>query len=145
MELAGRLDRLWAAIIDRLCVLALITVPTIMFVAARHSDLMGLTLGLFGVSFFGLLGVQVWLLTTKGQTLGKKALGLRIVKVSDMTNGGFVTNVLLRSAIGWAFALVPKIGGIYGLADALMIFREDRRCIHDHIAGTCVVKETPEP
>jgi uncharacterized RDD family membrane protein YckC len=29
---------------------------------------------------------------------------------------------------------------IYGLVDSLIIFGSARRCLHDHIAGTIVVK-----
>jgi uncharacterized RDD family membrane protein YckC len=44
-----------------------------------------------------------------------------------------VTSLLSALAgIGWIFALV----------DALFIFREDRRCLHDFIAGTRVVRAT---
>jgi hypothetical protein len=50
--------------------------------------------------------------------------------------------VLLRS---WAFyALVFAgtllfFGSILPLVDALMIFGDQRRCLHDHLAGTKVV------
>ena len=35
---------------------------------------------------------------------------------------------------------VPFAGGFVGLADSLFIFRQDKRCIHDLIAGTKVVE-----
>jgi hypothetical protein len=45
----------------------------------------------------------------------------------------------LRIRDCWAIGLVPIIGPIYSIVDVLFIFRDDRRCIHDHIAGTRVV------
>jgi uncharacterized RDD family membrane protein YckC len=48
--------------------------------------------------------------------------------------------VLLRAILGGIIGAIPYLGGIYGLVDALFIFRDDRRCVHDHIAGTRVVK-----
>ena len=37
-------------------------------------------------------------------------------------------------------ALIPVVGWLYGLVDALMIFRDSRKCLHDNIADTIVVK-----
>lgn len=34
---------------------------------------------------------------------------------------------------------IPLAGAAFGLVDILFIFRADRRCIHDLIAGTHVV------
>ena len=80
---------------------------------------------------------QLWMLATQGQTLGKKLMNLRIVKLDTGTNGGFVTNVLLRALVGQGLlGAIP----LYGLVDALFIFRDDRRCVHDLVAGTTVVK-----
>ncbi len=45
-------------------------------------------------------------------------------------------NVLVRMVLNGALGLIP----FYSLVDALFIFRSDRRCIHDLIAGTVVVK-----
>ena len=36
-------------------------------------------------------------------------------------------------------AQIPYIGAFLILADVLCIFREDRRCLHDHLAGTRVI------
>jgi len=38
------------------------------------------------------------------------------------------------------FELVPGIGQIYSIVDALLIFRQSRKCLHDNIADTIVVK-----
>jgi len=99
-------------------------------------------IGAFGPDLFvilavaGLVIVQVILLTKDSQTLGKRALKIRIVKTSTGQNGGFVANVLLRLVVnGILGAFIP----FYGLVDTLFIFKEDRRCIHDFIAGTQVV------
>ena len=35
--------------------------------------------------------------------------------------------------------MVPFVGGLVSLVDALLIFRDDRRCLHDEIADTIVV------
>ena len=38
--------------------------------------------------------------------------------------------------------IFPAIGGIIQLVDILFIFRDDRKCIHDLIAGTVVISVT---
>jgi uncharacterized RDD family membrane protein YckC len=43
---------------------------------------------------------------------------------------------LLRSWLNTLIGIIP----FYGLVDVLFIFREDKRCIHDLIAGTHVVQ-----
>lgn len=90
---------------------------------------------LYPVLLLALFLGQMAFLTRDGQTIGKKLAGIRIVKVETDENGGFVTNVLLRSAVGWLLGAIPG----YTLVDSLFIFRQDRRCIHDLIAGTKVV------
>ena len=63
----------------------------------------------------------------------------RIVRL-DGRPVGFVEAVLLRS---WMFGLlgwVPRAGSFLGLADILFIFRRDRRCLHDLLAGTKVIE-----
>lgn len=93
-----------------------------------------------GVGALLLLGIQIYLLVTRGQTLGKMMLGIKIVNFEDGLNPGFVKVVLLRLIVNGFIGAVPFLGLIYTLVDTLFIFREDRRCIHDLIAGTMVVK-----
>lgn len=140
MELANRLDRLWAKVIDHVLYAAAGIVAAVLIPGLKDSSLLIPFLGLLAALLLGFFGYQVWLLTTQGQTLGKKVMGLRIVKTADMSNGGFVTNVLLRAVASAAVSLVPIFGTLFALADPLFVFRDDRRCLHDHIAGTCVIK-----
>ena len=48
-------------------------------------------------------------------------------------------NVLLRGLVNGLLNIVP----LYFLVDCGFIFREDRRCVHDMIAGTVVVVGHP--
>jgi uncharacterized RDD family membrane protein YckC len=93
-----------------------------------------------------LLVVQIWLLTTRGQTLGKRIVGVRIVNVLDDANPGFVRAVLLRwfvpGLITFVLNFLPPLGFIFFIVDSCFIFRRDRRCVHDLIAGTRVVTAT---
>ena len=80
--------------------------------------------------------IQIVLLTQNGQTIGKKLLGVKIVMHDTGKNGGFVPNVLLRAFVNGLLSAIP----FYKLVDVLFIFREDKRCVHDLIAKTSVVK-----
>ena len=93
-----------------------------------------------GLGFAIILGIQIYLLSTRGQTIGKKLLGLRIVRIEDGSNPGFVKAFLLRAFVNGLIGAVPGVGPVYSLVDLCFIFRDDRRCIHDLIAGTVVVK-----
>ncbi|HVU32981.1 MAG TPA: RDD family protein [Opitutaceae bacterium] len=91
-----------------------------------------------------LLVVQAWLLTTRGQTVGKLLLGIRIVRALDEGNPGFGRAVALRwfvpGLITTILNIIPLLGFVFFVVDSCYIFRADRRCIHDLIAGTKVVK-----
>ena len=87
------------------------------------------------------LSIINWVLITQsGQSIGKKVIGTQIVKSGTFDEPGFVTGVMLRNWIPSAISFVPCIGNIFGLVDALWIFGEERRCLHDLIAGTHVVR-----
>lgn len=97
--------------------------------------------------WLALLVIQVVLITTRGQSIGKVALRLRVVKV-DGSPAGIVHGWMLREAvmtiIGAFVGFVPMLGVVLRLGfhgtDWCMVFRQDQRCLHDLIAGTKVVK-----
>jgi len=92
-----------------------------------------------------LLVIQVWLLTTRGQSLGKLIFGLRIVNDRTGANPGFLRAVVLRWLVPELITtFIPVFGGFFFLVDSLFVFRSDRRCVHDLIAGTRVVLVKPQ-
>lgn len=79
--------------------------------------------------------VQAALITVFGQSFGKLIMKIRIARVEDDANPGFVRAVLLRRWLISILGIVP----LFTLFDHLRIFKEDLRCIHDLLAGTHVV------
>jgi uncharacterized RDD family membrane protein YckC len=65
-------------------------------------------------------------------------MGIKIVKM-DGSPCGFVSGVLLREIVLSGAGFIPFIGKVIGLVDAVMIFGDQRRCLHDQLAGTKVV------
>ena len=82
---------------------------------------------------------QVAMLSRRGQSFGKRAMKIRIVRL-DGSQPGFLHAVLLRMFVNALPTAIPVVGRLYTLVDLLFIFRPDRRCLHDRIAGTRVVK-----
>jgi len=83
--------------------------------------------------------VEGFFLHRSSQTIGKIALGIRIVRL-DGRHAGFVRTFWLRTIAVGAVALVPFIGWLLVLIDIAFIFGTSRRCIHDQLAGTIVVQ-----
>ncbi len=143
-ELAGRGTRLAAQIVDTL--LAMVFLLPLMFwfgVFDGHPDvrppsaLDQLSLSVFSFAVF--LALHGYLLMTRGQTIGKWLLGIRITR-PDGALASLGRLVGLRYLPLWVVAYVPIAGQVFALADALFIFTKSRRCLHDHIAGTIVVR-----
>lgn len=92
--------------------------------------------------------LQAVLIGFTGQSLGKLLVGVRVVRV-DGAKAGFVRAALLRYLLPVFFffmlLLIPFVGILLALAylavDLGFMFRADRRCLHDLVAGTIVVKK----
>lgn len=156
-ELAGRGTRLGAALINGFITLLAATPGLIMMfmqVARDNPDLMsGGVTNSDDLDMSGIIVGQMWvygaillitviqgiLLGIRGQDLGKMALGIRVVRV-DGTPAGFVRAAVLRLFVPGLISMIPLIGSLFSIVDVCFIFREDRRCLHDLIAGTKVVK-----
>lgn len=83
--------------------------------------------------------VQAGMLGSRGQSIGKWALGIRIVD-GDGRHPGWLRALVVREGAYWAFGALPKLGPWLSLASILAIYRHDRRTGHDHVAGTYVVR-----
>jgi uncharacterized RDD family membrane protein YckC len=141
--LAGRGARLVAVLVDGLIsglvfwLLTFVTPLTLFPPAGANLTKVLVVNGAVGVVLFIVL--QGYLLATRGQTIGKALLKMRIVR-SDGSPASFGRLFGLRYVPTMIMTMIPFVGGLYGLIDSLLIFRESRRCLHDNIADTIVVK-----
>ena len=135
--LASRGARLWATMLDGLVTFAVCLPAMLLLAASGHDD--DAYDSIAGLAML-VLWIYQWVLVSKtGQTLGKRWAGIRIVKANG-SPVSFVSAVLVRS---WAFTMItwlPWVGGIVGLADLVCIIGDERRCLHDYLAGTIVVR-----
>ena len=143
-ELASRGSRLIASIVDAV-IAAFITFP-LMFLTgywqraiARDPDILGLGLGITAAAFVAFVVIHGRWLAKHGQTVGKRLVGIRIVNVSDDRVPTLATTLGKRYGVMWLVSLIPNVGPVVSLVDDLLIFRGDRRCLHDLIAGTKVI------
>jgi uncharacterized RDD family membrane protein YckC len=143
--LAGRWIRLGATLID--AVVAALAFGLIALVSpinvfrpslAASSGVWLLLVQNLVLGFILFLVIHGYLIATRGQTVGKALLKIRIVR-SDGSPASFARIVGLRYLTTSVLASIPLIGTIYGLVDVLLIFRASRRCLHDNIADTIVV------
>ena len=143
LKLASRWKRLFGSIIDSIIV-GLVTLPLMYFTGAFQGIMQGkqptllysLGVGFAGIIFFLLINFKF--LKDSGQTLGKKALGTKIVNDQGET---VTLGAILLKRYGFYFfiGLVPVIGGILNLVNAVTIFGSKKKCIHDMVGGTQVV------
>lgn len=98
------------------------------------------------VVWLGVIGMVVYavingrLLANRGQTVGKMAAAVRIVDARTREIVPFWKSFGLRVVVIQALASVPAVGAVFSLVDVLFIFGERRRCLHDHLAGTVVIR-----
>lgn len=143
LELAERSTRLGAVLIDGAIGLA-VTFP-VMYLSNFWARAMAQQIGPAELIAWAIGGFVVFCaihgypLHHNGQTWGKRALKIRIVDL-DGRKPDLVRLIGLRYAPVQFCNQVPYVGPLIGLVDSLMIFRADRRCLHDLIAGTRVVK-----
>jgi uncharacterized RDD family membrane protein YckC len=96
----------------------------------------------YGLAMLVILGVvaviNCILLNMYGQTIGKRMLGIKVVRTDgdEVSLGRFIFLRFLPIAL---LGRIPFVGPIIGLVDCLLIFGDDRRCLHDVFADTIVV------
>jgi uncharacterized RDD family membrane protein YckC len=85
-----------------------------------------------------LVVLTTMLVYQNGQTIGKRLLGIKVVR-TDGSRASLSRIFFLRYLLNTLFMWVPLAGGLYALVDPLMIFGEARRCCHDYLADTIVI------
>ena len=163
-DLAERGARLLAATIDELILLAIGlpmvigAVPAVVAMLAQGNAASADTLELYTldpsavvsamlggsgtiISVLALIawcGVTAWLVATRGQSIGKRLVGIKVVR-TDGSRASFARIFLLRNLVNSLPLLLPW-GWLYQLVDPLLIYQASRQCVHDKIADTAVVR-----
>jgi len=143
LELASRMSRAGAAFFDvlALCVVGIAFIYStgmldrLKSMGSSTEDTLLSTA--FGLLMF--LMVHGYFLFKNGQTFGKWIFDIAIVKNDGAKISGTLI-IIKRYLPIWLLSYIPIIGQLIGVINILFIFRKDRRCIHDIIAGTKVVQ-----
>ena len=137
--LASRLRRLGAAIIDSILVSIAGGLLASLFPGVDFDSMsVFFSVGYFGAifgSFIAYIAINVYFLNESGQTIGKKLLSIRIATL-DGSKPDLIKLLFVRYLSKVLLGVIPLIG----LVNVLLIFRSDKRCGHDLIATTQVVK-----
>lgn len=80
------------------------------------------------------LGYYIYFTGKEGQTLGKKALGIKVVKKDFQQAPGYMS-AFLREVVGKFVSAI-----VFGLGYLWMLWDKDKQTWHDKIAGTIVIK-----
>jgi len=140
LNLADVGTRFIGAIIDVLLyVPALIPAVLIAGLVEDGDELTPLGIIAIVVGMLGLGAVQWYMIATTGQSIAKRWLGMRIVRMNG-SPVNFMHGVVLRSWLIAFLTNIPLVGSIVWLVDCAMIFSAERRCLHDRLADTTVIK-----
>ena len=156
--LAGRFRRLAATLIDAILVpsltIFLVMVAGVVEDAEDYVDnwwILSVFL-LAVVSYLILNGYGLW---RRGQTLGKMVAGIAIVHADSVLDSQLILQTGTTPAPLWKliclralffpllFAVVVPPYALLPIIDQLFVFGKQRRCLHDLVTGTIVVRARP--
>jgi uncharacterized RDD family membrane protein YckC len=147
-ELADRLTRFWAMILDGIILGAMVYLPALVTVwlgtNAAAAD--GSNPVFIAGSIITLIGLIAWCWLTityvsrNGQSIAKKLLDIKVVR-RDGSPASLSRIFWLRNVVNTLIGMIPFLGALYTIVDALFIFSESQQCLHDKIADTIVVKD----
>ena len=132
-NLAGFWDRFFAGILDALIISLPIAILAYFITGKFDDDVISLPVNLV----YSLVLPVVW----NGYTVGKRMMQIGIAKLNG-AKLGFGTMFMRTIVAGLVYVLTLGIGLI---VSAFMVgLREDKRAIHDFIAGTYVTHNMPD-
>jgi uncharacterized RDD family membrane protein YckC len=143
-EPAGRGIRLGGWVVDAV-ISFLLLLPLLIAVGFNVLQLLdpNLLFGLGGlitlVASIAWVGVTIVLVKRNGQTIGKKLVGIKVVR-SDGSRASLGRIFWLRNVVNILPGFIPIAGYFYFFVDHGFIFGDKRQCVHDKIADTIVVR-----
>lgn len=131
--LASRTSRFGAQLVDAIFLMSAWFVMDIQ-VYDKESSWVWAALG---TQLLVLCAQLIPMVLTRGQTIGKMAIGVKVVALDGSCPT--VMRLVGRTLFAW-FAALPTIVTVpLGLVDVALILRDDKRCLHDLLASTKVV------
>ncbi len=143
--LAERSTRVGAIFIDGAIFMVpfvAVVMPLMMLITPQGGDTATWMLWIMGIASIVMLAVFAVNLVfwhRYGQSIGKRILKIKIIR-SDGSRAGLGRIFFLRVMIPVLIGVIPIAGNLFSVVDPLMIFRDSRKCLHDNIADTVVVK-----
>jgi uncharacterized RDD family membrane protein YckC len=101
--------------------------------------IVGVAFAVGGLAFLGGCGAQIYAQLTWGQSIGKRLTGIKVVR-RDGSPIELWRLILMRNLLLGVFNTFCNLAG---LVDALMIFTQDQRCLHDYLADSIVIDTGP--
>jgi uncharacterized RDD family membrane protein YckC len=141
--LAPIIRRIGAFVLDQL----IVALPVVLVVVAAGFTPTGTvtskSLLVFNVAVTGVaLVYQTVMIALLGRTVGKLALGTRVVRAADGGRPGW-TDAVMRSLVPLSLGAIPRIGVFLAvLVYSLAMWNPLRQGLHDRAAGTLVVRST---
>jgi uncharacterized RDD family membrane protein YckC len=138
LPLASRGARLGATLLDGVIAGVALMLAFLPSILVKSQDAGSWSLALVLLILVALIVVNAVLAARNGQTIGKYLLKIRVARPNG-DNPGLSRIFFVRYLPVTVLGALPLVGAIVALADTLMIFRDNRRCLHDEIADTIVV------
>ncbi|MCU7827437.1 MAG: RDD family protein [Candidatus Thiodiazotropha sp. (ex Myrtea sp. 'scaly one' KF741663)] len=133
---APRWRRLLAFCIDAV-IWVLILYPVIQVIlSGNESDIGAMVMNSF-TAWVGVSGINLYLLHSRSQTIGKWVLNIQIRR-SDSAHAGFSRKLFLRYLLPGLIVSIPYLGQLILLLDIATLFGPERRTLHDRLADTGV-------
>ncbi|GAC1376049.1 MAG: RDD family protein [Aquirhabdus sp.] len=96
------------------------------------------TLAAVGMTVLILTLIQVWLIASRGQTIGKILQKIKIVDETSGEKSTFLRSVMLRSVLV-KYIGYNIVGSLLFFVDLAFLFTKQNRTLHDRLAKTLVV------
>jgi len=142
-ELATRWQRFAAAFVDGLVVgLAVMAAMLAVGAGSASGNPKAALIIAYAIALSGVGAVNLWMLHRYRASIGKRTQKIRMVR-SDGSEAELWRLVFLRGLPQWIVSLLGNVlalVGLLSLVDVLFIFGKSRRCVHDLIADTIVVR-----
>ncbi|WP_158217653.1 RDD family protein [Lottiidibacillus patelloidae] len=130
--------RLVANVIDGISIVIAVFLMSFLIIIATAGNMDNYDTTIDNILIFGgLLYPLVLPIIWTGLTIGKRMLGIKIVKASGEDVSAL--QIILRGFI-IIFVYIASVGILFTLSIILMTSRKDKRSLHDIIAGTKVIK-----